>query len=830
MWRCASDMGGLPNMCLKQVMLFTVAFCATCLFVLGCADKPTVPEVVETTISGRVIDATTDHAINGATVSTEPTTEQPTTNADGQYVLRASVAVGERYRITASASGYLQNTAEVVAKEGETRIADLKLTPSAPELAASPDSLVFDPDRQKQTLIVGNTGTGVLHWEVTTDEDWLVAVPTNGETAETDAPVEVSVDRSRVDANGTFRSALVITSDGGTKSIPVIMVVVGMMDVPELAVSPVSLAFGSTSSRLSVGVTNEGRGDLIWEATISHAWISVNPSADTTGSGGTAPLVISVDRGKLDPGEHQGSVDVVSNGGSYSVPITISIPRPVLAINSREADFRGDLERITLQVSNIGSGELVWGMRHAPPWLAVEPDSAITARVSTPVVLTVRRDSLQAGEHRASILLVSNSTSEPQIEIEVIMQVPESPLLRVTPDSLDFGTGTVELGLEIANANNGELTWQLETDALWLSLDGTSGQLGLLGGTHLSATVDREGLQARVYEGQITVSSNGGTINVPVTMDVPQNPILAADMQTLALTDSAPIGSIRIWNAGTGRLSWETGGDQEWLRVSPESGTTLSEEDTLAVAAQTGQLPAGRHEGEVLISSDGGEWQTVVELVVAERPVLEVSPTGIDLGLDLADRQLILTNAGNVPVSWAVSGASTWLQLSANAGDLSLGAKDSLVVSVRRDNLEPGMHEAALKLESEAGSLEIPVSMEVGRPLLVTSPDVLHFVAGITRQEVVVRNDGNAALAWTLSAEETWAQVSETGGELATGEETILQIAVVREGLAFGTYRTMLSLRSNGGDRDLPISLAHPDPSQEGSIEVDIPWPDDEDP
>jgi len=46
------------------------------LFVGQCADKPTVPNILETTLSGKVLDAGTGAPIAGAIVSSEPTSEQ----------------------------------------------------------------------------------------------------------------------------------------------------------------------------------------------------------------------------------------------------------------------------------------------------------------------------------------------------------------------------------------------------------------------------------------------------------------------------------------------------------------------------------------------------------------------------------------------------------------------------------------------------------------------------------------------------------------------------------------------------------------------------------
>jgi hypothetical protein len=71
-------MGGL----MKKYLVCGLAI-LTVLLVGQCADKPTVPNILETTLSGKVLDAGTGAPIASATVSSEPTSEQVLTNEEG---------------------------------------------------------------------------------------------------------------------------------------------------------------------------------------------------------------------------------------------------------------------------------------------------------------------------------------------------------------------------------------------------------------------------------------------------------------------------------------------------------------------------------------------------------------------------------------------------------------------------------------------------------------------------------------------------------------------------------------------------------------------------
>lgn len=77
------------------------------------------------TISGTVTDANTGNPIAGASVSTQPTTLLVTTDAQGRFSI-SNVTPGS-YTVTASASGYFDESANITVTAGQTSTADLAL-------------------------------------------------------------------------------------------------------------------------------------------------------------------------------------------------------------------------------------------------------------------------------------------------------------------------------------------------------------------------------------------------------------------------------------------------------------------------------------------------------------------------------------------------------------------------------------------------------------------------------------------------------------------------------------------------------------------------------
>ncbi len=578
-----------------QMILLRVLFLSVAILLFHCAEKPTVSEVPKTIISGKIIDAETGKPLGRVSISSEPATEQVLTNETGTYILRANVNVGTSYRISATIDGYISNYATAVALEGKARIVDLQLSPSTPQLSTTQDSIFFETNSQSKVIIIENDGDGELNWRITVPaENWLQVTPQSGKAGKQSSTVTITVDRSRIVSNGLYVTQLVITSDGGTRSIYVSMTVEGRNASPQLSLSPISIGYGTTSSRQTIGITNTGNGDLAWQATPSHTWITATPESGVTS--GSTQVTINVDRSQLSPGEHTGSIDIVSNGGSITVPITLSVPAPLISLNTRNIDFRSDLETSLLEISNVGSGDLEWVLSTGVSWLSLTPSQGTTAQVTSSITLAVQRQGLAVRNYTGQIHLSSNSTSEPTIDIQVKLSVIEDPVLLTSIDQLDFQADIEALSIDISNANNGSLIWVVSTDDSWITLSPASGEVGTLSQDSVLVTIQRVGLAAGIHQAQVTIASNGGSQIIPVKMEVIQNPILSVVPNQIDFDASLAPFKLSLQNIGTGTLVWRLLEDISWLTVSPTSGAVVSgEEIGVEIIVNSDGLDAGNY-------------------------------------------------------------------------------------------------------------------------------------------------------------------------------------------------------------------------------------------
>jgi len=194
---------------------------------------------------------------------------------------------------------------------------------------------------------------------------------------------------------------------------------------------------------------------------------------------------------------------------------------------------------------------------------------------------------------------------------------PTTPILSVSPDSLDFGTELTQRSFTVRNDGGGTLEWSASKNVAWVtSLNPSSGSLGAGESTRVTVTVERQGLSPGNYMGSISLSSNGGNKAVEVKMTVPVPDAvtitnLPATLETLEhqplsfqvqasdslghpLTFTILSGPGTI-NSGTGQFNWNdpapVGEYAVRIRVSCSQDASDEKELTIRVNPPPASIP-----------------------------------------------------------------------------------------------------------------------------------------------------------------------------------------------------------------------------------------------
>ncbi|MBN2600084.1 MAG: hypothetical protein JXA75_06045 [Candidatus Thermoplasmatota archaeon] len=177
-----------------------------------------------------------------------------------------------------------------------------------------------------------------------------------------------------------------------------------------------------------------------------------------------------------------------------------------------------------------------------------------------------------------------------------------------------------------------ELTFNLTWDCDWITVFPTS---GVTNGEHvpITVTIDTTGLDNDPYTGEIFITTNGGgdgIFTVSVNVRPHTYPSLAFSPQTtyfgMIPENVTEITTFDIWNSGSGTLTYSLYSDAAWAEVTPSSGSSQGEHDTITVTITTaGMTPGETYQCYIHINSNGGDQVFFVWFIIGTTPIIEIS-------------------------------------------------------------------------------------------------------------------------------------------------------------------------------------------------------------
>lgn len=400
-----------------------ISFVITIVLFQSCNTKPTETPVLETKISGKIVDKDNNNGLTGAQVTTNPTTSSVLTDASGSYTI-SDVKPGQ-YVVSASKAGYSSNTINVVVTEGKTSSADIQLEVLKPGLQVSTSFVDFGSTQTTATIILSNgTSVGSINWSVSKSVDWISISSASGTLTTGTATLTITASRTNL-SFGNYNTVLSITSNAGNKDIQINMTVPNP-NAPQLTVAPLLLDFDSNISTLVFTVRNSGTGKIDWAASSSQSWISMIPNGDSTRTE-VDQVTVSVNRNGLSSGDYTGDIIVTSNAGSQTVNVKLSVPTvPSLSLSTSFLDFDSTKTQLSFTVNNSGSGTLNWSATGNQSWMSVAPSSGTNTGT---VNVTISKSGLSAGTYSGTVTINSNGgTGTISVNAKVLPPQPPSPV------------------------------------------------------------------------------------------------------------------------------------------------------------------------------------------------------------------------------------------------------------------------------------------------------------------------------------------------------------------------------------------------------------------
>jgi uncharacterized protein (TIGR03437 family) len=347
----------------------------------------------------------------------------------------------------------------------------------------------------------------------------------------------------------------------------------------------------------------------------------------------------------------------------------------------------------------------------------------------------------------------------------------------------------------------------------WLHVSPTGQQT-----TPITLTVSTDPMAAGVYTSFINISTQGSSVNLPVTLNVSVVGVSpttlnfqyvtggpAPPQQTIAVT--LPSGT-------TATVSRSTDNGGNWLDIaiggSPLS-TITAQIDTPVAAT----LAPGTYTGTILVTPSGADTAAAVvrvTLVVSATAQATVSPTSLAFnyqvgGTNNITQQTIQLSAGAQALPFAFT-SDSWISVSPPSGTVLANSSVTVTVSVTPPSQNPNTYNGAITLTTTS-SQKIPVSITVSNnPLLNLPAGPIAFTyqigSSVPLTSVVTPTSTGATIQYTLSSNAAWLQVPST-----TTTPNAVTITVDPTLLAPGSYSGTVQFAVSGNPtQSITVTLA----------------------
>lgn len=306
---------------------------------------------------------------------------------------------------------------------------------------------------------------------------------------------------------------------------------------------------------------------------------------------------------------------------------TVAVLILLFAIGSCTKDILDTTGNLTGVVSDSQTGEPLSGaaVSLTPLGKAISTGSdgrfEFTGIESGTYKIQVSKDDYQS--NTKEVVVMAAETAKADIQLK-----PLSPVLAVTPVSLDFGPSATTLTLDIVNSGQSTLKWQISEDAQWLSCLPTSGSTTVTEQSSVVVSVDREGLSRGNYSQTLAIASNGGSAVVKVTMSV-SGIAVSLSPDELDFGSTASSMQLTLTNTGTGTVSYSLTPSNEWIVPNKATGMfTYSE--VVTVAVNRSELSTGDYTGELVLKVGDQTVSVPVKMNIPSKTKPTVSLVSID--------------------------------------------------------------------------------------------------------------------------------------------------------------------------------------------------------
>ncbi len=286
------------------------------------------------------------------------------------------------------------------------------------------------------------------------------------------------------------------------------------------------------------------------------------------------------------------------------------------------------------------------------------------------------------------------------------------------PERLDFSITDAAISLTIINESGGNPEYTLTPSDSWVHVSRTAGTFV---GSSFSVlvTIDRNSLPAGESTSSIIVSLDDGRgLAVPVSAFVPDAGALSSlwvSTTELDFGDTDESLMFHVRSNSTSAVSYTINSLQDWILISPPSGSSTGEADDITVGVDRSLLTPGTHVGAVTLVTDSAESISIAIVVnVGDAPLVtgggdpgaipEVDQQSLDFGAETLVRTFTLRNAGTGSMNYTVSVGEGWLSPYVATGTLTDNSTVVVMLANRCIGRSPGTYSTTVTITAGNGA------------------------------------------------------------------------------------------------------------------------------
>lgn len=610
-------------------------------------------------------------------------------------------------------------------------------------LVANPNSVNLRPDLSGSTSIaieLDNLGNSPVNFTVSTDGEWLEIEPSSGAVAAGSSTV-INASANCSESEAIITGSINVLSDGLPSTIPV------RLDCTQTA-SPImnnvtqalnSQVLINNQASEEIELTNSGNAPLLYELTTDSDWIQPQQTNGEIAPGQTTRLNVLLDCG-VSVGERSGQLSVTSNGGDASINVVLDCieqPEARLLLDRSSLQLTAQTNvsgNGTLVISNTGNITLTASINSDRSWLSTLPDSISVDSGQSASVAVSGQCASEAESRTAALEIVSNGNNGQNTSVPVTLVctvAPQAILGNVSPSVSEsiIADQSVESAISLSNLGNALLSYSLQSDNNWVEIIQNEGNLAIGDSVRVGISLQCDGRE-EIFNGLVRISSNGGQVAVPVTLNCTRipSPILS-DVNGPLTFDQGDFASaeaaLTFSNSGEALLSYSLSSDAPWISLSNTEGSLEASEQTSINIVGSCANETGDREGVISIISDGGDANIELFLICRRAELSDLDPLEFEFTASVLQTDqsgLSFANTGNDTLLFTISSDSPWLcpddpgTANCQTGDESFSAEllpnetYSLPIAAKCP-AETGFYSGGFTLSGNFDSVNIPATL-----------------------------------------------------------------------------------------------------------------------